>query len=364
MEGGVAGNPQLWCMGRLGSGGSRRMTYHGETDYLLTLSRKGESLMATNDQVKQLAKAHYANDDEAFRSCLLQIAAGEARKGHSSAARELKALADQKRASAKVLNLASNDGLFSVTYPDVRMGDLIVSDEIKARLGRVVREYRQRGKLADYGYENRRRILLEGAPGTGKTMTASVIAFELQMPLLTVQMDKLITKYMGETSVKLRQIFDSIARVPGVYLFDEFDAIGADRSLDNEVGEMRRILNSFLQFIEANRSQSVIIAATNNRDMLDPALFRRFDDVLHYDLPSEEQARELVDHTVGGYDPSFRCSSALATRMAKLCQAEIVQVCDDAIKGSLLGDGDVNETCLLALCDERIGFYGAGKQAS
>lgn len=289
-------------------------------------------------------------------------AAGEARKGHSVAARELKALASQKRVSAKVLNLANNDGLFSVTYPDIRMGDLIVSDEIKARLRRVVREYRQRGKLADYGYENRRRILLEGAPGTGKTMTASVIASELQKPLLTVQMDKPITKYMGETSVKLRQIFDSIARVPGVYLFDEFDAIGADRSLDNEVGEMRRILNSFLQFIEADRSQSIIIAATNNRGMLDPALFRRFDDVLHYELPTEGQARELIDHTIGGYDPSFRCAAKLAAHMVGLCQAEIVQVCDDAIKDSLLGGGKVTETGLLALCDERLGFYGAGRR--
>lgn len=320
--------------------------------------------MATNDQVKQLAKAHYANDDEAFRSCLLQIAAGEARKGHVAAARELKALANQKRASAKILNLASNDGLFSVTYPDVRMGDLIVSDEVRARLGRVVREWRQRGKLADFGYENRRRILLEGAPGTGKTMTASVIASELQMPLLTVQMDKLITKYMGETSVRLRQIFDSVERVPGVYLFDEFDAIGADRSLDNEVGEMRRILNSFLQFIEADHSQSIIIAATNNRDMLDPALFRRFDDVIHYDLPSEEQARKLVEHTVGGYDTSFRCSEKLAERMSGLCQAEIVQVCDDAIKDSLLVGGDVTEDALLVLCDERLGLYGAGRWVS
>lgn len=318
--------------------------------------------MATTDQVKQLAKAHLANDDEAFRSCLLQIAASEARRGHSASAREIKALADQRRPAAKVFTISNNDGLFRVTYPKRRMDDLVASDEVKARLGRVVKEYRQRGKLADYGYENRRRILLEGAPGTGKTMTASIIASELQMPLFTIQMDKLITKYMGETSVKLRQIFESIGRTPGVYLFDEFDAIGADRSLDNEVGEMRRILNSFLQFIEQDHSESVIVCATNNRDMLDPALFRRFDDVLHYDLPTAEQARELVDHTIGGYDPDFRCSAELGSRMAGLCQAEIVQVCDDAIKGALLDGGDVTEEALLELCDERLGFYK--KQAS
>jgi SpoVK/Ycf46/Vps4 family AAA+-type ATPase len=111
-------------------------------------------------------------------------------------------------------------------------------------------------------------------------MTASVIASELELPLYTVQVDKLVTKFMGETSARLRQIFDNVEIQQGIYLFDEFDAIGADRTLDNEVGEMRRVLNSFLQFIEQDASDSIIIAATNNQKMLDQALFRRFDDVL------------------------------------------------------------------------------------
>lgn len=98
--------------------------------------------------------------------------------------------------------------------------------------------------------------------------------------------------------------------------------------------------------------------------MLDPALFRRFDDVIHYDLPTPEEARELVDHTVGGYDTGFRCSERLAERMAGLCQAEIVQVCHDAIKDSLLGGGDVTEAGLLALCDEQLGLYGTARRAS
>jgi len=140
---------------------------------------------------------------------------------------------------------------------------------------------------------NRRKILIEGSPGTGKTMTASIIASELNLPLYTVQVDKLVTKFMGETSVKLRQIFDSIESIMGVYFFDEFDAIGADRGIDNEVGEMRRILNSFLQFLEQDNSESIIIAATNNQKILDKALFRRFDDVLHYSMPSSDDVRKL-----------------------------------------------------------------------
>lgn len=320
--------------------------------------------MATNDQVKQLAKAHYSGDDDAFRSCLLQIAAYEAKRGHTQAAREFKALAEQQRQKAKIVNLTQIEGLFQVAYPTIPLNRLIVSDVLMAKLQRVIDEYRQRGKLADYGYANRRRILLEGAPGTGKTMTAAVIAAELSLPLFTVQMDKLITKYMGETSVKLRQIFSAIERNVGVYLFDEFDAIGADRSLDNEVGEMRRILNSFLQFIESDSSDSIIIAATNNRQMLDPALFRRFDDVLHYELPTTEEAKHIIDSVVGGYDTTFHASNELAEKASLLCQAEIVQVCNDAIKGSLLSGESVTEDMISALLSERLGVYKVDQKVS
>lgn len=315
------------------------------------------TLLVTNDQVKQLAKAHFSGDDDAFRSSLLQMAAYEAKRGHSQAAREFKILADRQRQKSKILNLTQVEGLFQISYPAIPLNRLIISNTLMVKLQRVIDEYRQRGKLADYGYANRRRILLEGAPGTGKTMTAAVIASELSLPLFTVQMDKLITKYMGETSVKIRQIFSAIERNVGVYLFDEFDAIGADRSLDNEVGEMRRILNSFLQFIENDKSDSIIVAATNNRQMLDPALFRRFDDVLHYELPTIEEAKYIIDAVVSGYDTTFYASDELAGKASLLCQAEIVQVCNDAIKGSLLSGDPITENILSLLFDERLGVY-------
>ena len=136
-----------------------------------------------------------------------------------------------------------------MTIPSDRLSDLIVSKGTYERINRILTEYRNRNKLLKYGFSNRRKVLIEGQPGTGKTFTASVIASELDLPLYTVQMDKVVTKFMGETSTKLRQIFDAVATNTGVYFFDEFDAIGADRSLDNEVGEARRILNSFLQLI-------------------------------------------------------------------------------------------------------------------
>src|SRR5690554_5978179 len=119
-------------------------------------------------------------------------------------------------------------------------------------------------------------------------MTASVLAGELGLPLFEVRLDGLITKFMGETAAKLRQIFESTQQTRGVYFFDEFDAIGSQRGLANDVGEVRRVLNSFLQMIEQDDSHSLIIGATNHPEILDTALFRRFDDLLHYELPDEE----------------------------------------------------------------------------
>ena len=209
---------------------------------------------------------------------------------------------------------------------------------------------------------NRRKILIEGKPGTGKTMTASVIASELALPLYTVQVDKLVTKFMGETSARLRQIFDNMEVQQGIYLFDEFDAIGADRSLDNEVGEMRRILNSFLQFIEQDSSDSIIIAATNNQKMLDQALFRRFDDVLHYDLPGQSEINRLIKKKIETYDSNFKVSKRLLEVALGLSQAEISRACDDAIKISILDDCDISESTLMSLLQERHDIY-ASKEA-
>lgn len=144
----------------------------------------------------------------------------------------------------------------------------------------------------------------------------------------------------------------------GVYLFDEFDAIGADRSLDNEVGEMRRILNSFLQFIEQDLSDSIIIAATNNHKMLDQALFRRFDDAIHYSLPEDDEIRRLIELKILPYDGKFKLSSSIVELARGLNHAEIVRVCDDAIKDSILEDTPVTSEKIKGLLKERHDIYG------
>lgn len=244
-----------------------------------------------------------------------------------------------------------------MTFPSSKISELVTSDEIYDKIARILNEYRNKNKLYSFGLANRRKILLEGLPGTGKTMTASIIASELSLPLYVVQMDKLVSKFMGETSVKLRQVFDHIYSETGVYLFDEFDAIAADRNLDNEVGEMKRILNSLLQFIEQDNSQSIIIAATNNKKLLDQALFRRFDDILHYDLPNKKEIKLLLENRLFSYDSRIIINSAAVESAKGLSQAEIVRVCDDVIKTSILNNSEITSEQIILLLEERHKMY-------
>jgi SpoVK/Ycf46/Vps4 family AAA+-type ATPase len=134
-------------------------------------------------------------------------------------------------------------------------------------------------------------------------MTAAALAGELKLPLFTVLYDGLIGKLMGETAARRRLVFDAIAVQRGVYFFDEFDAIGSQRSAPNDVGEIRRVLNSFLQFLENDDGPSLIVAATNHPELLDKAVFRRFDDVIAYGLPDLEIARGILESHLTGFEP-------------------------------------------------------------
>lgn len=316
--------------------------------------------MATGEQLKLLVQAHYENEDN-FKTIILQLAAYEATKGRTSLARDLKNIMESSKLKNNI-NFKKNDKfneLIQSSFPEARLSELIVSEEINSRLVRLLNEYRQKDKLKKYGLDNRRKILLVGPPGTGKTMTASVLATELKLPLYNVMIDKMVTKYMGETGLKLRQIFESIVEYKGVYLFDEFDAIGAERSMDNDVGEIRRILNSFLQLIEQDNSQSIIIAATNNHKMLDQALFRRFDDVIFYSIPTLKEVQKLIENRLGSFLENI--STDLINCGMKLSHAEISKACDDAIKESILSNKNtVDEKILLKMIEERNASYIGG----
>lgn len=317
--------------------------------------------MATAEQLKSLIQTHFADDRERFATIALQLAAHEAKQGHSALAHEIRALVDKSKATPlRIVRFNRElDDLVIAAEPRERLADLIVSDDMKIRIERILREYRQQEKLKKHGLGNRRKALLTGPPGTGKTMTAAVLAGELHLPLHTILMDKLVTKFMGETSAKLRQIFDVIRERRGVYLFDEFDAIGAERGRDNDVGEMRRVLNSFLQFIEQDNSNSLIVAATNTPLILDQALFRRFDDVLHYHLPTGDEIWQLLENRLGKFRGKELSKKTALKEAETLSHAEITQACDDAIKEAILADRETVTAALLKkMFRERRAAYG------
>ena len=313
--------------------------------------------MATAEQVKALIRSFCDENTERFKTVALQIAAHEAKQGHDTLATDIRDLIERERrkATPKIIPFPQDlSNLVSVESSAVLKSSLVISHELGKRIERIIHEYRNRERLKAYGHGHRRKILLAGMPGTGKTMTAKVLAHELKLPLNTIQFDRLITKFMGETSAKLRQIFELIGTQLGVYLFDEFDAIGGERSLDNDVGEMRRVLNSFLQFIEQDTSDSLIIAATNNPRLLDQALFRRFDDVLHYALPNETERRQLMENVLGTFLGKRFVWKKIVDESESLSHAEINHACRDSIKTAILSDNDtVTATLLLQTIHER-----------
>jgi AAA+ superfamily predicted ATPase len=296
--------------------------------------------MATAEQIKSLIRSHLSADNERFYTLALQMAAHEAKQGHHALAHDIRQIVDKskKEKSNNLIKFPQElSGMVHAENTSSTFSMLVLPDELKTRIKRIVHEYRQQEKLKKHGLSNRRKVLLAGPPGTGKTMTAKVLAHELRFPLYTIQVDKLVTKFMGETSVKLRRIFDHIRDEVGVYLFDEFDAIGGERSLDNDVGEMRRVLNALLQFIEQDVSDSIIIGATNNPALLDRALFRRFDDVLNYNTPDENAVRHLIENVLGAFKGRIGWKSVFSESVG-LSHAEIDHACRDAIKEIVLSD--------------------------
>lgn len=304
--------------------------------------------MANGDQLKALLRSFAEGDDRHFYSVAMQLAAHEAKQGHGRLAEELRELIDAAKSrrhtggadgaipiSRPKGELAS---LLSVSYPSRRLSDMVLSKPLLDALQRVLKEQRHLAKLRSHGLHPRRKLLLVGPSGTGKTMTAAALAGELGIPLFVVRLDALITKFMGETAAKLRQVFDAVSSTRGVYFFDEFDAIGSQRGMANDVGEIRRILNSFLLMIEQDDSNSVIVAATNHPDILDEALFRRFDDVVEYHVPSHEEIQALLRMKLSSYLKSTKAIAELSSEASGLSHAEIARAVDDAVKEAVMHD--------------------------
>ena len=305
--------------------------------------------MATAQQLKALIESYTEHNSDRFLSVATQIAAHAARAGNTKLAEELRKLIEEAHRKQKTQPVLSKaipivqptgdlSGLFSASYPKTRLSDMVLDLELKQRLERVITEYRQFDLLNSHGLSPRRKLLLVGPSGCGKSMTASTLAGELNLPLLTVQFHILITKFMGETAAKLRVIFESMKKTRGVYLFDEFDAIGAHRHTGQDVGEIRRVLNSFLVFLEQDDSMSIIIAASNLENFLDDALFRRFDDTLRYGLPTPSMTRQLIENRLSNFAIKRLGWDSILKTAQNVTHADIVKACEDAAKDAVLDE--------------------------
>lgn len=321
--------------------------------------------MATNDQLKALVKSHADGDNSQFYSVAMQVAAKAARAGQDKFAQELRDMVDvlRKREAAStrvasVVPVAQPRGelasLLTVSYPDAKIADLVLSEDLSERLHHVLHEQRQRDMLARHGLTPVRRMLLIGPPGTGKTSTARVIAGELGLPLFAIRLDTIITKFMGETAAKLRLIFDALVETRGVYLFDEVDALAGDRAAANDVGEIRRVLNSFLQFLEEDPSESVIIAATNHPQLLDNALLRRFDTVMDFALPDANSVQAVIRNRLATFRTSNLSWKRVAEAACGLSHAEIAVAAENAAKRTVLsGRTQIRTDDLLVALNDR-----------
>jgi len=322
--------------------------------------------VTTADHVKALVRSHAEGDDTRFYSVALQVAARAARSGQSRFAQELRDLVDELRkaqgqtvvAPGRPIPVAKPRGeladLLSISYPAKRMADLVLEESVREQLLRVISEQRQQDRLQEQGFSPLQRILLLGPPGTGKTMSARALAGELRLPLFVIRLDGIITKLMGETAAKLRLVFDALVETRGVYLFDEVDALGGERARSNDVGEIRRVLNSFLQFLEQDESESLLIAATNHPELLDQAIFRRFDAVIAYPLPGPELARAVIRNRLANVPVAIPAWQEIDEAACGLSHAEITLAAEHAAKDAILvGKDTVTTRSLVDALSER-----------
>src|ERR1041385_7701128 len=305
--------------------------------------------MSNARHILALLRSHFQGDETQFYSVAMQLAAHEARLGHIKIAEEMSKLIDAAKAKGSAIEVRNGPmlvpqpkgdlaNLLSVHYPEIQLTDMVIPEALANRLHRVIKEQKQQQKLREHGLRPRRKLLLLGPPGSGKTMTAAILASELKLPLFTILLEGLITKFMGETAAKLRLIFEAMVVTKGVYLFDEFDAIGARRSYINDVGEIRRVLNSFLQLLEKDDSIGLVVAATNHPELLDPALFRRFDDVIEYSLPNREVAEGILKSRLVGFSASSIDWDMVLRAGEGLSQAYLARAADEAVKDAILSN--------------------------
>jgi SpoVK/Ycf46/Vps4 family AAA+-type ATPase len=295
------------------------------------------------ERLLSLFTAYRERNEDAFYRAAEAIIADELAANHHAQARDLqRALATNGREKSlpgaanglSVLPKARRHGepLVAMIEPRLDVSRVVLTAEAKRQVDRTIQEHNQRLNLATYGYAPKTKLLFWGPPGCGKTLTAHLLASELHMPLGVVRLSALITSYLGETASHIQRVFDMAQNTPMVLLLDEADAIAKDRDDRNDVGELKRVVNSLLQAVDSFQSkESIVIAASNHQYLLDDALWRRFDDLVLFPLPTATQVRAFMATLLNGVnlsgklDPAIRSSQSLSFAQIEKATIEVIK---------------------------------------
>lgn len=305
--------------------------------------------------------ASYGRDEE-FRAVAEQIIEEEEGKNNRSLARTLRKTLEQgptgserPRALAPLIAFphAASDFIERVE-PEHDRGDIILSPRNIGLFAGLLREHRHAEEVRRHGLKVRSKLLFCGPPGCGKTLCAEVFAAELGLPLFVVKLDALISSYLGETAGNVRKIFEFAQKQPCVLFLDEFDALARSRDEAGDHNELRRVVNSLLLFIDRMTPRGFLVAATNLDESLDPAIWRRFDEVVWFDRPNRRMASRYLTMKFKNVRTNF-APDELASEMDGFSYAEIERVCVQAIKEAIIGcrKTTTREDVLSAVADER-----------
>ena len=302
--------------------------------------------MARADLLKRLFRAYRESDRESFMDIARTIADEERKKHHSVLANELLRILNNGVVAAPskffgTLQPPPRDQekktpLLEIRHPDRFFRDLVLDTANTQLLFKVMREFVEWDVLEANGLRPSHKLLFCGPPGCGKTVTAEAIAGELGLPLVYVRFDSVVSSLLGETASNLRKVFEYISQDTWIVLFDEFDAIGRSRDDITEHGEIKRVVNSFLQLLDNFRGRSLIVAATNFEQVLDPALWRRFDEIVRFERPSKDQIEDLMKVRLEPFanrNVSFKSYVGL---LAGSTYGEVERICIEVMKACAL----------------------------
>ena len=305
--------------------------------------------MASGKILRQIIKSGIRGDLAAFRVASEAVIKPEREKNHHLLANDLERLLYGDQAnfgpSARKLSIISempankDNGLVLLEErPSVREEkDIILSDTTQSVIDEILIEHNRADVLLSYGLQPARKLLFCGPPGCGKTLAAEVIAHNLSLPLVLVRLDSVISSFLGETAANLRKVFDYATKSPVVALFDEFDALVKDRGDSADHGELKRSVNSVLQMMDSYRGESILIATTNYDSLLDHAVWRRFDEVVRFEMPNLEQIKRLLGLKLSGVRRNFDIEDAhIASVFKGLSHADIERVLRRAVKDMIL----------------------------